>query len=91
MSESDRGVPWVLLRVCNQMFGVRATEVREMAEMPQATRLPNVPDYVLGLITLSGQVLVTKPGVGALFPMMFRMLKKVGFFFFSMQTNPGSP
>lgn len=55
----DLSVPWVLLRVRDQLFGVRATNIREMAEIPAVTAVPNVPEYVLGLITMRGQVIPT--------------------------------
>ena len=55
----DLNVPWVLLRVRDQLFGVRATNIREMAEIPTVTAVPNLPEYVLGLITMRGQVVPT--------------------------------
>jgi chemotaxis signal transduction protein len=59
MEVRDQNVPWVLLRVRDQLLGVPGTQVREMAELPAVTRVPNTPDYVLGLITLRGQVVPT--------------------------------
>lgn len=55
----DTSIPWVLLRVREQLFGVPATGVREMVELPDVTPVPNTPDYVLGLITLRGRVTPT--------------------------------
>jgi chemotaxis signal transduction protein len=59
MIEQSQETPWVLVRVRDQFFGLPATHVREMADMPKVTRAPDVPDYVLGLITLRGQVIPT--------------------------------
>lgn len=53
---ASRNVPWVLLRISNQLFGVPATHVREMAELGAVTRIPQSPPHVLGLITLRGQI-----------------------------------
>jgi len=55
----DTSIPWVLLRVREQLFGVPAGSVREMTELPAVTPVPNTPDYVLGLITLRGRVTPT--------------------------------
>jgi chemotaxis signal transduction protein len=55
----DPTVPWVLLRVREQLFGVPASHIREMAEMPAVTRVPNMPEYVMGLVSLRGQVTPT--------------------------------
>ncbi len=55
----DTSIPWVLLRVREQLFGVPAGNVREMTELPAVTPVPNTPDYVLGLITLRGRVTPT--------------------------------
>jgi chemotaxis signal transduction protein len=52
----DPAVPWVLLRVRDQLFGVPASHIREMAEMPPVTHVPNMPEYVMGLVSLRGQV-----------------------------------
>jgi chemotaxis signal transduction protein len=55
----DLSVPWVLLRVRDQLFGVPASHVREMAEMPGITRVPNMPEFVTGLVSLRGQITPT--------------------------------
>ncbi len=55
----DPSVPWVLLRVRDQLFAVPAAHIREMAEMPPITRVPNMPEFVLGLISLRGQTTPT--------------------------------
>jgi chemotaxis signal transduction protein len=57
MSQPSPETPWVLVRVRDQFFGLPATHVREMADMPKVTRVPDTPEYVLGLITLRGQVI----------------------------------
>ena len=53
----DPNVPWVLLRIREQLFAVPATHVREMAEMPAVTSVPNAPQHLLGLVTLRGAVI----------------------------------
>jgi purine-binding chemotaxis protein CheW len=55
----DLTVPWVLLRVRDQLFGVPASHIREMAEMPAVTSVPNMPEFVMGLVSLRGQVTPT--------------------------------
>lgn len=55
----DLTVPWVLLRVRDQLFGVPASHIREMAEMPAVTHVPNMPEFVMGLVSLRGQVTPT--------------------------------
>jgi chemotaxis signal transduction protein len=55
----DLTVPWVLLRVRDQLFGVPASHVREMAEMPAVTPVPNMPESVMGLVSLRDQVTPT--------------------------------
>lgn len=55
----DTRIPWVLLRIREQLFGVPAGVVREMTELPAVTPVPNTPEYVLGLITLRGRVTPT--------------------------------
>lgn len=55
----DLSVPWVLLRVRDQLFGIPASNIREMAEMPAITRVPDMPEYVLGLVSLRGHVTPT--------------------------------
>jgi chemotaxis signal transduction protein len=56
---TDLTVPWVLLRIRDQLFGVPASHIREMAEMPTVTPVPNMPEFVLGLVSLRGQVTPT--------------------------------
>lgn len=55
----DLTVPWVLLRVRDRLFGVPASRVREMAEMPALTPVPNMPEFVMGLVSLRDQVTPT--------------------------------
>ena len=55
----DLTVPWVLVRVRDQLFGVPATQVREMSEMPPVTSVPNAPEHVLGLVRLRGAITPT--------------------------------
>ena len=55
----DLTVPWVLLRIRDQLFGVPASHIREMAEMPAVTHVPNMPEFVMGLVSLRGQVTPT--------------------------------
>ena len=43
-------------RLANQQFGIEMSNIREIVRMPQITRVPLSPDYVLGVANLRGNV-----------------------------------
>jgi purine-binding chemotaxis protein CheW len=47
----------VAFTVGAQVYGVEITTVREIRAWTGATRLPNTPDYVLGVINLRGTII----------------------------------
>lgn len=41
----------------NEKFAIPVTNVQEVVELGQVTKVPNAPDYMLGIINLRGRVL----------------------------------
>jgi len=57
VNEQVTEMPWVILRLRNQNFGIPITDVAEMVTLPQVVPLPQAPDYVRGMITLRGRAI----------------------------------
>ncbi len=50
-------MPWVIVQLKNQYFALATQDVREMLIMPEVARVPNMPDYIRGVINLRGRVM----------------------------------
>ena len=55
-AEQD-GRPVVTFRLGSESFGIALHEVEEIVELPAVTKVPDAPDYVLGVICLRDQVM----------------------------------
>jgi len=47
---------YVTFRLGNELFGVEVTRTREILSLTPVTRVPQTPDYMLGVLNLRGQV-----------------------------------
>jgi len=56
-SEHLPDMPWAIVQLKNQSFAIAAQDMREMLLLPEVAALPDVPDYVRGVINLRGRVL----------------------------------
>jgi purine-binding chemotaxis protein CheW len=54
--ESDE-LPFVTFLLGQESFGVALTNVEEIVDLPQVTKIPDAPAYVLGVICIRDQVL----------------------------------
>ena len=54
--ESDE-LPFVTFSLGSESFGVALTNVEEIVDLPQVTKIPDAPDYVMGVICIRDQVL----------------------------------
>ena len=50
-------MPWAIVEVKNQLFAIATQDLREMVMMPDTAQVPDVPDYIRGVINLRGRVL----------------------------------
>jgi len=53
----EDGHPFVTFRLGAESFGIALKEVEEIVELPPVTKVPDAPDYVLGVICLRDQVM----------------------------------
>ena len=53
----DNGHPYVTFRLGSESFGIALHQVEEIVEIPAITKVPDAPEYVLGVICLRDQVL----------------------------------
>ena len=53
----EDGRPFVTFRLGTESFGIALHEVEEIVELPTVTKVPDAPDYVLGVICLRDQVM----------------------------------
>src|ERR1035438_5530647 len=53
----EDGRPFVTFRLGSESFGIALHEVEEIVERPSVTKVPDAPDYVLGVICLRDQVM----------------------------------
>ncbi|MDP1831037.1 MAG: chemotaxis protein CheW [Geothrix sp.] len=53
----EDGRPFVTFRIGVESFGIALHEVEEIVELPPVTKVPDAPDYVLGVICLRDQVM----------------------------------
>jgi purine-binding chemotaxis protein CheW len=54
MNEGSR--QYVIFRLAEELFGVDVARTREILSLTPVTRVPQTPDYLLGVINLRGQV-----------------------------------
>jgi len=47
----------VSFRIANEEFGIDIIKVQEIIRMVDITRVPNTPNYVIGVINLRGKVI----------------------------------
>jgi purine-binding chemotaxis protein CheW len=47
---------YVTFSLCEELFGVEVTRTREILSLTPVTKIPQTPDYLLGVINLRGQV-----------------------------------
>ena len=47
---------YVTFSLCEELFGVEVTRTREILSLTPVTKVPQTPDYLLGVINLRGQV-----------------------------------
>ena len=52
----DSKLPWVIAELNSGLFGLSCSVVKEMVIMPEVCQVPDVPDYVRGVINLRGRV-----------------------------------
>ncbi|HVP45375.1 MAG TPA: chemotaxis protein CheW [Bryobacteraceae bacterium] len=50
-------MPWAIVQTKNQAYAIATQDMREMVVMPAVARVPNVPDYIRGVINLRGRVM----------------------------------
>jgi purine-binding chemotaxis protein CheW len=48
----------VIFKIDNEEFGVDIAEVREIIRMEKITKIPNAPEYIVGVINLRGTIIV---------------------------------
>ncbi len=41
----------------SENYGVRVTEVKEVLRVPRLTRVPNAPDFIVGVMNLRGEII----------------------------------
>ena len=47
---------YVTFSLCDELFGVEVSRTREILSLTPVTKVPQTPDYLLGVINLRGQV-----------------------------------
>ncbi|AOY75910.1 chemotaxis protein CheW [Clostridium formicaceticum] len=47
---------YVIFKLCGEEYGVAIQHVQEITEYKQATSVPNVPDFIEGIINLRGNI-----------------------------------
>lgn len=50
-------MPWAIVQVKNRVFAVPTQDLREIIMAPEPARIPNVPDYVVGVVNIRGAVM----------------------------------
>lgn len=56
MAEELQTTQYLTFTLADEMFAVDVARVREILEMPTITKVPQVPDFMLGVINLRGCV-----------------------------------
>lgn len=47
---------YVIFKLGNEEYGIAITDVREITEYKETTKLPNTPDFIDGVINLRGKI-----------------------------------
>lgn len=45
-------MPWVVVRLCDNLYAVSVESVREIVAMPETTSMPDMPKYIRGITSL---------------------------------------
>lgn len=53
----EETVQLVVLRLCNEWYGVEITRVKEVIKVDNLTYLPSSPEYIAGIVNLRGNIL----------------------------------
>jgi purine-binding chemotaxis protein CheW len=56
-SEVSEGLSLLLFRIADEWYAVEAGDVREIFQGYEVTPIPCVPDFVLGVVTIRGEIL----------------------------------
>jgi purine-binding chemotaxis protein CheW len=57
MSKQQESHPYLTFSLGEEKFAISVEYVQEVVELEQVTKVPNAPDYMLGIINLRGRVL----------------------------------
>jgi len=57
LTEYPPDMPWTIVQLKNQWFAIAAHDMCEMLPLPEVAAIPDVPDYVRGVINLRGRVM----------------------------------
>ncbi|MBT1707486.1 chemotaxis protein CheW [Fulvivirgaceae bacterium PWU5] len=57
MSKNHESHPYLTFSLGEEKFAISVEYVQEVVELEQVTKVPNAPDYMLGIINLRGRVL----------------------------------
>jgi purine-binding chemotaxis protein CheW len=57
MSKHQESHPYLTFSLGEEKFAISVEYVQEVVELEQVTKVPNAPDYMLGIINLRGRVL----------------------------------
>ncbi len=55
--ENTQANKYLLFKLENEVYGVRIADVLEIIEMQKITEVPDLPDYIRGVINLRGKVI----------------------------------
>ncbi len=56
MSETAEATQYLTFKLGDELFGVDVGKAREVLDFSEVTRVPQMPDYMLGVINLRGSV-----------------------------------
>ncbi len=56
MSETSETIQYLTFKLGDELFGVDVSKAREVLDFSEVTNVPQMPDYMLGVINLRGSV-----------------------------------
>lgn len=56
MNDTNEAVQYLTFRLGDELFGVDVSKAREVLDYSEVTHVPQMPDYMLGVINLRGSV-----------------------------------
>lgn len=56
MSEASETIQYLTFKLGDELFGVDVSKAREVLDFSEVTNVPQMPDYMLGVINLRGSV-----------------------------------